>query len=69
MLADAVDVADDIIVPEAQDGVATALEMGRPPFIISHLFWRSMMTSIDFNDQMVCWANKVGNWRCTLMKA
>jgi hypothetical protein len=61
MLADIVDVANDVVVPEAQDGPATALQISAACCIALRVFSVSVLAAINLDDQAVCRTGKIND--------
>jgi hypothetical protein len=59
VLADIVDIANDIVVPEAQDDPAILLQTLRPYFIICGRIHFGMLRAIHFDDQFPFRASEV----------
>ncbi|ESX22255.1 hypothetical protein X747_27445 [Mesorhizobium sp. LNJC384A00] len=58
MLADIVDVADDVVIPEPQDGPAILFEV-RCPRITGSRAGVRMLGAIDFDDQLLLRASEI----------
>ena len=61
MLADIVDVAEDIVVPESQYGPAVLLQALGPSLIGYRQIFVAMLRAIDFNNELFLWASEIDN--------
>jgi hypothetical protein len=61
MLADIVDVSQNVIVPEAENSPAILLEAERPCEIGGGCFVVSVLRAVNIDDKLLLWANKVGD--------
>jgi hypothetical protein len=62
-LADALDIAQNVVVPKPQHAIAMLVQISRPRGVASYLAGMIMLTAVNFDDQLVAVARKVGKER------
>ena len=54
-----VDIAENLVVPEAQHAIAVSVESGRPFDVSRRIFGKGMMLAVDFDDELCIMTDKI----------
>ena len=64
VLADIVDIADDVVVPEAQDGPAVLFKSGASCLVVDGIFRGGMLRAVDLDDQLLRGTGEIDDVAC-----